>query len=197
MERFIADLVEDLDAGQIDRREFCQAVALAAAVYGAGDAAQAQAARGFKIIGINHMSYTCPDYRKARDWYGSVLNMKSETTRDDGKRANLMFGPEPGKGGSFIAARNVNNSASGSAGPKADAQAVIDHVCYTVANWNEARVRTTLKAKGLDGDRPRRQPACLRSVRSRRADRVRGRRKRVQALKGRIRHGRVRRQTRS
>ena len=150
MERFIADLVEDLDAGQIDRREFCQAVALAAAVYGAGDAAQAQAARGFKIIGINHMSYTCPDYRKVRDWYGSVLNMKSETTRDDGKRANLMFGPEPGKGGSFIAARNVNNSASGSAGPKADAQAVIDHVCYTVANWDEARVRTTLKAKGLD-----------------------------------------------
>jgi hypothetical protein len=34
-------------------------VALAAAVHGAGDAAQAQAQRGFKIIGINHMSYRC------------------------------------------------------------------------------------------------------------------------------------------
>ena len=41
MERFIADLVQGLDNGRIDRREFCQAVALAAAVYGAGDAAQA------------------------------------------------------------------------------------------------------------------------------------------------------------
>jgi len=50
MERFIADLVQGLDSGNIDRREFCKAVALAAAVYGAGDAAQAQAQRGFKII---------------------------------------------------------------------------------------------------------------------------------------------------
>ena len=142
MERFIADLVEDLDTGQIDRREFCQAVALAAAVYGAGDAAQAQAARGFKIIGINHMSYTCPDYRKARDWYGSVLNMKSETTRDDGKRANLMFGPEPGKGGSYVVVRN--NAAE----TRPPAQAVIDHVCYTVSNWNEVNVRAALRDKG-------------------------------------------------
>ena len=150
MERFIAGLVHGLDAGRLDRREFCQAVALAAAVYGAGDAAQAQAQRGFKVIGINHFSYTCPDYTKAREWYASVLNMKSETTRDDGKRANLMFGPEPGKGGSFLAARNPGVVASGSAGTKPDAQAVIDHICYTIPNWDEARVRATLKAKGLD-----------------------------------------------
>jgi catechol 2,3-dioxygenase-like lactoylglutathione lyase family enzyme len=136
MERFIADLVQSLDSGKIDRREFCKSVALAAAVYGAGDAAQAQVQRGFKIIGINHMSYTCPDYAKARDWYASVLNMKSEAMRDDGKRANLMFGPEPGKGGSFLVARNPGNVASGSAGAKPGA--------------DEARVRATLKAKGLD-----------------------------------------------
>jgi catechol 2,3-dioxygenase-like lactoylglutathione lyase family enzyme len=150
MERFIADLVQNLDSGRIDRREFCQAVALAAAVYGAGDAAQAQAQRGFKIIGINHFSYTCPDYTKARDWYASVLSMKDENTRDDGKRANLMFGPEQGKGGSFLVARNPGVVASGSAGVKPGAQAVIDHICYTVPNWDEARVRATLKAKGLD-----------------------------------------------
>jgi hypothetical protein len=59
MERFIAGLVQGLDNGTLDRREFCQAVTLAAAVYGAGDAAQAQAQRGFKVIGINHISYTC------------------------------------------------------------------------------------------------------------------------------------------
>src|SRR5499427_9879589 len=134
MERFIADLVQGLDSGRIDRREFCKTVALAAAVYSAGDAAQAQVQRGFKIIGINHMSYTCPDYVKARDWYASVLNMKSEGTRDDGKRANLMFGPESGKGGSFLVARSPSSTASGSAGAKAVADAVIDHICYTVPN---------------------------------------------------------------
>jgi catechol 2,3-dioxygenase-like lactoylglutathione lyase family enzyme len=150
MELFIADLVQGLDSGRIDRREFCQAVALAAAVYSAGDTAQAQASRGFKIIGINHMSYTCPDYTRAREWYASVLNMKSESTRDDGTRANMMFGPEQGKGGSFLVARNPGVVASGSAGVKPGAQAVIDHVCYTVPNWDEPRVRATLRAKGLD-----------------------------------------------
>jgi catechol 2,3-dioxygenase-like lactoylglutathione lyase family enzyme len=150
MERFIADLVQGLDSGRIDRREFCQAVALAAVVHGAGDAARAQAARGFKIIGVNHISYTCPDYAKARDWYESVLNMKSAPGRDDSKRANLMFGPEQGKGGSFLVTRSPSNIANGSAGVKPGAQAAIDHICYTVANWDEARVRATLKAKGLD-----------------------------------------------
>ncbi len=150
MERFIADLVQGLDSGKIDRREFCKSVALAAAVYAAGEVAQAQVQRGFKIIGINHLSYTCPDYAKARDWYASVLNMKSEAARDDGRRANLMFGPEPGKGGSFLVARNPGSVASGSAGARPGAEAMIDHVCYTIANWDEARVRATLKAKGLE-----------------------------------------------
>lgn len=150
MERFIADLVQGLDSGKIDRREFCKAVALAAAVYGAGDDAQAQAHGGFKVIGINHISYTCPDYNKARDWYQSVLNMKITPGRDDGKRANLEFGPEPGEGGSFLAMRNRDNIASGSNGTRQRAEATIDHICYTVPNWDEARVRATLKAKGLD-----------------------------------------------
>ena len=51
MERFIADLVKTYESGAIDRREFCKTVALAASVYAAGDAAQAQAPRGFKMIG--------------------------------------------------------------------------------------------------------------------------------------------------
>jgi catechol 2,3-dioxygenase-like lactoylglutathione lyase family enzyme len=150
MERFIDNLVKGLDSGQIDRREFCKTVALAAAVYGAGEAAHAQSDRGFKIIGINHISYRCPDHAKARDWYASVLNMKSEATRDDGKRANLMFGPEPGKGGSFLVTRTPNSVATGSVSPKERAEAVVDHICYTIPNWDEARVRATLKAKGLD-----------------------------------------------
>ena len=151
MERFIADLVHGLDNGKLNRREFCEMVALAAAIYGAGEAAQAQASRGFKVIGINHMSYTCPDYLKARDWYASVLNMKSEQTRDDGNRANMMFGPDQGKGGTFLVARTPKSVASGATGmTKPGVEAVIDHVCYTVPNWDEARVRANLKAKGLE-----------------------------------------------
>jgi hypothetical protein len=76
MERFIADLVKNYENGKVDRREFCKTVALAATVYAAGDAANSQAPRGLKMIGINHVSYTCPDYAKARDWYASVLGME-------------------------------------------------------------------------------------------------------------------------
>ena len=101
MERFIADLVKRFETGNISRRDFCEGVALAATVYAAGGAdANAQApASGLKMLGVNHISYTCPDYRKARDFYSSVLGM--EKLKDDGKeRVNLAFGPAPGKGGS-------------------------------------------------------------------------------------------------
>src|ERR1700730_12112321 len=141
MERFIADLVHGLDSGEIDRREFCKAVALAATVYGAGDAAQAQSDRGLKIIGIHHISYRPRIPGKARDWYASVLDMKSERTRDDGDRANLMFGPEQGKGGSFLVARTPRSVASGSISPTPRAEAVIDHICYTIPNWDKSSAR--------------------------------------------------------
>ena len=41
MERFIANLVKDFERGTIDRRQFCEGVALAATVFAAGSAAQA------------------------------------------------------------------------------------------------------------------------------------------------------------
>jgi len=144
MERFIADLVKNYESGRVDRREFCQTVALAATVYAAGDAAKAQAPRGLKMIGINHISYTCPDYAKARDWYASVLGMDKTPGTDNGQRANLAFGPEPGKGGSFVVARTARPPAN----TRPPAQAFVDHVCYTIPNWEDGRVNAGLKATG-------------------------------------------------
>ena len=142
MERFIADLVKSFESGRIDRREFCQTVALAATVYAAGDAAHAQTSTGFKVLGINHFSYTCPDYTKARDFFTSVFGF--EVAKDTGERANLMLGPPPGKGGTFMIARNpVNNN-------RPAPQAVIDHFCLTLSNWNEERVRAAIRAKGQE-----------------------------------------------
>ena len=142
MERFIADLVKQFEGGAIDRREFCQTVALAAAVYATGDAANAQTGTGFKVLGINHLSYSCPDYTKARDFYTSVFGLENAPGKDNGKQTNLMFGPPPGKGGSFLVARNARPS------DRPAARAVVDHICFTLSNWNEERVRGTMKAKG-------------------------------------------------
>ena len=144
MERFIADLVKNFESGKVDRREFCKTVALAATVYAAGDAAQAQATRGLKVIGVNHLSYTCPDYTRARDFYINVFGLENAPGHDTGKRANLMFGPEPGMGGCFIVARNPG------ATDKPPAQAYIDHFCFTLSNWEEVRVRAAMKTKGQE-----------------------------------------------
>jgi catechol 2,3-dioxygenase-like lactoylglutathione lyase family enzyme len=145
MEKFIAGLVKDFESGKLDRREFCQTVALAAVVYGAGEAANAETGRGLKMLGVNHLSYACADFAKARDWYVSVLGMESRAATDkNAKRANLMFGPEAGKGGAFIVARTVTAST------KPPSEAVVDHIAYTISDWDEAKVRGTLKAKGLE-----------------------------------------------
>ena len=144
MERFIADLVKQYESGAVDRREFCKTVALAATVYAAGDAAKAQAPRGFKMLGINHLSYSCPDYTKVRDWYVTNFGMESIKNKDNGQRANLAFGPEPGKGGQFMVARTQRAPAN----PRPPAQSVIDHFCFTISNWNDARVVEGLKATG-------------------------------------------------
>src|SRR5882762_9670827 len=100
MERFIADLVRNFESGRINRRQFCEAVTLAASVCAMGDAAKAQTSRGLKMLGINHVSYSCADYTKVRDFYVNHLGMQSVPDKDNGSRANLMFGPEPGKAAS-------------------------------------------------------------------------------------------------
>ena len=143
MEDFIADLVDDLDGGKLTRRQFCETVALAAAVAAAGpEAANAAPAQGFKIIGVNHISYACPDYRKARDFYASVFGMETVAKADNGRETRLMFGPAPGAGGSFLIPRN--------GGAVTRAKAAIDHICYTISDWDEAKVRTALAVKGLN-----------------------------------------------
>ena len=142
MEKFLDGLIADFEAGRINRRQFCETVALATTVYAAGAEAAAPPARGMKVLGINHLTYDCPDYRKSRDFYTATFGF--ETLKDDGQlRANLAFGPAPGKGGSFLAVRTAAVRAP------APGNAVIDHVCWTIPNWNEARVRGALNARGL------------------------------------------------
>jgi catechol 2,3-dioxygenase-like lactoylglutathione lyase family enzyme len=151
MERFVADLVKSFESGKIDRRQFCETVALAATVYAAGDVAQAAPAQGFKILGVNHISYACPDYRVARDWYAKFFNTKIYNDKGMG-RANLAFGgAEPGKGGAFLITRNFGNN-------EKPAQAVIDHICYTVSDWDDTRVNNALKAAGAD---PKGRPGSI------------------------------------
>jgi hypothetical protein len=57
-------------------------------------------------------------------------------------RANLAFGPEPGKGGAFVVARNFGNVSP------TPGRSQVDHICYTIPNWNDQRLVAGLTAAG-------------------------------------------------
>lgn len=144
MERFIDNLIRDFDSGKIDRRGFCEGVAIAAAVVAAGPGANAaETRRGFTMLGFNHLSYQCPDYRIARDFYSNVFGM--QVLNDNGRsRANAAFGPEPDKGGNFLVVHNPGNN------PPKPTTAIVDHVCFSIGNWNEAAIKSELAAKKVE-----------------------------------------------
>jgi catechol 2,3-dioxygenase-like lactoylglutathione lyase family enzyme len=85
-----------------------------------------------RAIGINHISYLCRDYRATRDFYKDLLGVP--VSNDDGKQAYLWFGE------AFMA---IRNSADATATP------AIDHVAWTLANWDSGRVSASLKQLGL------------------------------------------------
>jgi len=143
MERFIDRLIAEFDSGKLSRREFCETMAVATAVLASGGAAANAAPQsGFTMLGVNHTSYQCPDYRMARDFYRDVFGMQVVNDKGMG-RANLAYGPAPDNGGNFLVVHNPGNA------PRPPTEGFVDHICFTVANWNEPQIKSELAAQGL------------------------------------------------
>jgi len=143
MERFIDRLISQFDNGELSRREFCETMAVATAVLASGGAAaNAAAPSGFTMLGINHISYQCPDYRMARDFYRDVFGMQVVNDKGMG-RANLAYGPAPDNGGNFLVVHNPGNA------PRPPTEGFVDHICFTIANWDEPKIKSELAAQGL------------------------------------------------
>ena len=85
-----------------------------------------------QAIGVNHISYLCRDYKTTRDFYTDLLGVP--VSNDDGKQAYLWFGE------AFMV---IRNSADATAKP------AIDHVAWTLANWDPRRISAALKQHGL------------------------------------------------
>jgi len=123
MESVIAKLLNDFEQGKMNRRQLIQNLSVAAAAAGVPTTAIAAAAptpTGKLEAGyVNHISYSCNDYKKLRDFYADLLGMK--ITEDDGKtQCRLVFG------NNILIPRNRANG-----GP-----AKVDHIAYTVINWD-------------------------------------------------------------
>jgi catechol 2,3-dioxygenase-like lactoylglutathione lyase family enzyme len=157
MEGFVAQKLNDFETGKISRRRLIETLTLAATTAYAADSAKAQADPTLKAQLINHMSYTCPNFKQAADWYAKVLNLNlvGETRRDIvavlGQKGEQPLGvtakdvPLP-----HLVIRTRDTAPAAPKGPPRPApQAVIDHICYTVADFNQARAKAALTALGV------------------------------------------------
>ena len=145
VETVIDDLVGDFESGRLTRRQLIQSLTAAAtAVAGARTAAAQGSGKGFKTVEVNHISYQVKDYRVTRDFYVDLMGMKvvADAWRGRGECV-LTFGRGPA---SYLIPRNhpAEQPAGSPTGP------VVDHVAYTIENWNKSAVEAELKRRGLD-----------------------------------------------
>jgi catechol 2,3-dioxygenase-like lactoylglutathione lyase family enzyme len=159
MEGFVAAKLNEFETGKISRRKLIETLTLAATTAGAADSATAQAEQPLKAQLINHISYTCPNFRQAADWYMKVLNLDPVGATDHD--VALPFGKK-GDQPYNVTAKDVplthliirNRDRGGAPRPpgapeRVPSQAVIDHICYTVADFNQARAKAELTALGV------------------------------------------------
>ena len=199
MEKFIAKLVKDFEDKKVSRRQLIHTIQVAAATFAAGEQAAnaAPAGNSFKTINVNHISYSCPDYTIARDFYQHLMGMG--VTLDSGRQCYMPFGPKEGEGpqtfllprgypqapaqytysGAVSTAPAQRGAGGGEGAPAAAAgggrggrggagnanagargqqqqqqqpqrpQVTIDHIAYTMKNWDKARVKAILESWGL------------------------------------------------
>jgi len=128
-------LLDQFERGAISRRQLVQflSLGLAALAGGPARAAAAAAAPGFRATGVNHISLQVADYARSRDFYVGLFGMTA--SNDNGKQCDLTFGD------TVLIVRNAYKAG----GPTP----LVDHIAYTVADWDFKRVEAELKRRGL------------------------------------------------
>jgi catechol-2,3-dioxygenase len=139
MESIIAKLLNDFENGKMNRRQLITSIAAAAAV--AGPAAQEVGAEGtgFKAVTVNHISYQVADYTKTRDFYADLLGMK--VSCDNGNNQCYM-----NFGNTFLLPRNFRQGRGG----EERKPPLVDHIAYTIENWDKDKVEAELNRRGLN-----------------------------------------------
>ena len=136
MENTIAMLLDDFDRGKMTRRQLIKSISIVAVAAATGvPPALAQTKKGFKGVAINHISYQVNDYAKTRDFYADIFGMK--VVGDTGTQCNLILGDT----NTFLIPRNA---------PKGVTPPRIDHIAYTIDNWDKNAVKAELERRGLD-----------------------------------------------
>jgi 4-hydroxyphenylpyruvate dioxygenase-like putative hemolysin len=156
MEGFVATKLDEFDRGKISRRRLIEALTLAATTAYATDAAKAQSAGpSLKVALVNHISYTCPNFRQAGEWYSKVFNLDQAGLKDT--EVTLPFG-KMGEQPYGVTAKDVpvtfilcrtRTQVNPRYVDRPKPEAVIDHVAFTVADFNRERAKADLIAMGV------------------------------------------------
>src|SRR5579864_921062 len=157
MEGFVAKHVHDYQSGKISRRRLIDILTLAATTAGAERAAGAEQT-GLDVALVNHVSYTCPDFRKAADWYSKVFNLDQVGATDHdvalpfGKKGEKPYGVTANDvplSHLIIRTRDLNAPAGAGQEPRRKSRALVDHIGYTVADFDRDRARAELISMGV------------------------------------------------
>ena len=161
MEGFVAKHVHDYQNGKISRRRLIETLTLAATTAYAGKSAGAAEQSGLDAALVNHVSYTCPDFRRAADWYAMVFNLDQigATARDValpfGKKGEKPYGVNADDVPltHMICRTRPLDALADNGPPRRKASAVIDHIAFTVADFDRERAKAQLTAMGVQNVR--------------------------------------------
>lgn len=154
---FAATKLDEFEQGKISRRQLIQTLTVAATATGAATAAQGAQQVGVTPALINHVSYTCPNFKQAADWYSKLFNLDqvgvkdTEITLPFAKMGEQPYGTTAKDiPPSFLLVRTRDANAPAANGqPRPKATCVVNHMAYTVADFDSARVKAELEAMGV------------------------------------------------
>ena len=157
MQGFVATKLDEFERGKISRRRLIEALTLTATTAYAADSAKAQkAAPKLQVALVNHLSYTVPNFRQAGDWYSKVFNLEQVNFKDNelavtfGKMGEQPYGvTAKDVPVTFIICRTRTGSPNPRTAGRPQPSAVIDHVGFTVADFNRERAKAELIAMGV------------------------------------------------
>ena len=158
---FVATKLDDFEKGKISRRRLIETLTLAATGAAAAERANAAETPALQVALVNHISYTNPNFRQAGDWYSKVFNLDQVGLKDN--EVTLPFG-KMGEQPYNVAAKDVPltfiisrtrdanrpaSAAAAAAAARPRPEATIDHLAYTVADFDRPKAKAELIALGV------------------------------------------------
>ena len=149
MEQTIETLLNDFEAGKMNRRQLIKNLAMVASVAAPATAlAQSAPAKApWKTVHLDHISYSVTDYKRSAAFYSGLMGW--EIANDNGtNQATLKIG-DVGE----IIIRNARRP-DGAPAPAAQADrppvtGVINHISYGIQPWDTDGVKAELERRGL------------------------------------------------